>query len=37
MRPRHLLRLLKGAACDWVDDGALRLSSSLAYYAIFSR
>jgi membrane protein len=24
------------AASDWVDDGAMRLSSSLAYYAIFS-
>ena len=36
MRPRHLLPLLKDAASDWVDDGAMRLSSSLAYYAIFS-
>ena len=34
--PRHLLQLLKTAAFDWVDDGAMRLSSSLAYYAIFS-
>jgi len=34
--PRHLLHLLKTAAFDWVDDGAMRLSSSLAYYAIFS-
>jgi membrane protein len=34
--PRHLLLLLKEAASDWVDDGAMRLSSSLAYYAIFS-
>jgi membrane protein len=35
----HLLRLpslLKDAAFAWVDDGAMRLSSSLAYYAIFS-
>jgi membrane protein len=36
MYPRHLLPLLKQAASDWVDDGAMRLSSSLAYYAIFS-
>lgn len=34
--PRHLPQLLKTAAFDWVDDGAMRLSSSLAYYAIFS-
>ena len=33
---RHLLPLFKKAASDWVDDGAMRLSSSLAYYAIFS-
>lgn len=33
---RHLLQLFKTAASDWVDDGAMRLSSSLAYYAIFS-
>ncbi|HEV7867772.1 MAG TPA: YihY/virulence factor BrkB family protein [Chthoniobacteraceae bacterium] len=33
---RHLLSILKDAANDWVDDGAMRLSSSLAYYAIFS-
>ena len=36
MPPRHLLPLLKEAASNWVDDGAMRLSSSLAYYAIFS-
>ena len=36
MHPRHLLSILKDAASDWVDDGAMRLSSSLAYYAIFS-
>jgi membrane protein len=36
MRARHLLHLFKVAASDWVDDGAMRLSSSLAYYAIFS-
>jgi len=36
MHPRHLLSLFKDAASDWVDDGAMRLSSSLAYYAIFS-
>ncbi|MES2468018.1 MAG: YihY/virulence factor BrkB family protein [Verrucomicrobiota bacterium] len=36
MHPRHLLPLLKDAASDWIDDGAMRLSSSLAYYAIFS-
>jgi membrane protein len=36
MHPRDLLKLLKTAASDWVDDGAMRLSSSLAYYAIFS-
>jgi membrane protein len=36
MQPRDLFQLLKTAASDWVDDGAMRLSSSLAYYAIFS-
>ena len=36
MHPRHLLPLLKEAASNWVDNGAMRLSSSLAYYAIFS-
>ncbi len=36
MHPRHVLPILKDAASDWVDDGAMRLSSSLAYYAIFS-
>ncbi len=36
MHPRDLIQLLKTAASDWVDDGAMRLSSSLAYYAIFS-
>jgi len=36
MHPRQLPKLLKDAASDWVDDGAMRLSSSLAYYAIFS-
>jgi membrane protein len=36
MCPRHLPPLLKEAAFDWVNDGAMRLSSSLAYYAIFS-
>ena len=36
MHPRHLFPLLKEAASDWVDDGAMRLSSSLAYYALFS-
>jgi len=36
MHPRHLLPLLKEAASEWVDDNAMRLSSSLAYYAIFS-
>src|SRR6185436_4665735 len=36
MHPRHLVPLLKEAASDWIDDGAMRLSSSLAYYAIFS-
>ena len=36
MHPRNLLPLLKDAASDWIDDGAMRLSSSLAYYAIFS-
>ena len=34
--PRHLLPIFKDAASDWVNDGAMRLSSSLAYYAIFS-
>ncbi len=36
MHPRDLFQLLKTAASDWVEDGAMRLSSSLAYYAIFS-
>ena len=36
MHPRHLIPLLKDAASNWIDDGAMRLSSSLAYYAIFS-
>jgi len=36
MQPRDLFPLIKEAASDWVDDGAMRLSSSLAYYAIFS-
>lgn len=36
MHARDLLQLFKTAASDWVDDGAMRLSSSLAYYAIFS-
>ena len=36
MHPRQLFPLLKDAASDWIDDGAMRLSSSLAYYAIFS-
>src|SRR4029453_16684025 len=34
--PRHLLSILKDAASDWVAVGAMRLISSLAYYAIFS-
>lgn len=36
LSPHHLFPLLKEAAFDWVNDGAMRLSSSLAYYAIFS-
>ncbi|RYD38098.1 MAG: hypothetical protein EOP86_01860, partial [Verrucomicrobiaceae bacterium] len=36
MNARRLPELLKEAAFDWVDDGAMRLSSSLAYYAVFS-
>ena len=36
MRPRDLPPLLKEAASEWIEDGAMRLSSSLAYYAIFS-
>ncbi|MGI8605412.1 MAG: YihY/virulence factor BrkB family protein [Verrucomicrobiales bacterium] len=36
MHPRYLLSLLKEAASEWIDDNAMRLSSSLAYYAIFS-
>ncbi|MFN0130666.1 MAG: YihY/virulence factor BrkB family protein [Verrucomicrobiales bacterium] len=36
MHPHHLLPLLREAATEWVDDNAMRLSSSLAYYAIFS-
>jgi membrane protein len=36
MRPRDLPQLLKEATSEWIEDGAMRLSSSLAYYAIFS-
>lgn len=36
MHARDLIPILKQAAIDWVEDGAMRLSSSLAYYAIFS-
>jgi len=36
MQARDLLPLLKEAASEWVEDNAMRLSSSLAYYAIFS-
>jgi membrane protein len=36
MHSEKWFRLLKEAASDWVNDGAMRLSSSLAYYAIFS-
>jgi membrane protein len=36
MQVRDLLPLLKEAASEWVEDNAMRLSSSLAYYAIFS-
>ena len=36
MRPRDLPPLLKEATDEWIEDGAMRLSSSLVYYAIFS-
>src|SRR4029453_10715519 len=36
MRPQDLPQLLKEAASEWIEDGAMRLSSSLAYYAVFS-
>jgi membrane protein len=36
MNARHLFPVLKEAASEWMDDGAMRLSSSVAYYAIFS-
>jgi membrane protein len=36
VHPRRLFSILKDASSAWVDDGAMRLSSSLAYYAIFS-
>jgi membrane protein len=36
MRPWDLPQLLKEAASEWIEDGAMRLSASLAYYAIFS-
>lgn len=36
MSPRLVLTIIKDAASEWVDNGAMRLSSSLAYYAIFS-
>jgi len=36
MTLRQLVLLFRGATYDWVADGAMRLSSSLAYYAIFS-
>ncbi len=32
----YSFQVLKEAASEWVADGAMRLSSSLAYYAIFS-
>ena len=31
-----LPQLLREAAFEWIEDDAMRLSSSLAYYAIFS-
>jgi membrane protein len=36
MDVRTLISLSKEAATAWIDDGAMRLSSSLAYYAVFS-
>jgi membrane protein len=36
MPPRDLPQLLKEAASEWIEDGAMRLSASLAYYAVFS-
>lgn len=33
---RSLPRLVKEAASEWVDDKVMRLSASLAFYAIFS-
>jgi membrane protein len=36
MRPQDLPQLLKEAASEWIEDDAMRLSSSLAYYAVFS-
>jgi membrane protein len=36
MRARDLLMLLKESASEWMEDNALRLSASLAYYAVFS-
>jgi membrane protein len=36
MRARDFLGLLKSSARAWIDDEALRLSASLAYYAVFS-
>ena len=37
MRLQDLPQLLKEAASEWIEDDAMRLSSSLAYYAVFSR
>jgi membrane protein len=36
MRARDLPLLLKESASEWLEDNALRLSASLAYYAVFS-
>jgi membrane protein len=33
---RKMMRLLADAATGWSDDNAMRLSASLAYYALFS-
>jgi membrane protein len=36
MRLRDFFLLLRGAASDWSEDNALRLSAALAYYSLFS-
>ena len=36
MRIRDFLPLLKESAIEWIEDNAMRLSASVAFYAAFS-